>query len=264
MGGGQESGFFTAGSPDYSAGLIREASFSNPGQINYGLVFGVIGVAICSVVFVSLWTWAAGSERYRKYRIREPVRDPLAKVSKFKQVSNAVVFDIALCCAYLVLAYDWLVQDGSVGLLTMFGQILAILLIYDFMFYWVHRLFHHPFLMRHVHGVHHKVRFPKAVDDFYIHPVDSFWVITLFFSSIAIVGPLSTTSMIVTLFVWVFINNSLHSGLNFPHPLFTLTNYWARRHEVHHGLNVSANFGSIFPFWDMMFGTHVPISDADG
>ena len=228
-----------------------------PGRINYELIFGFVGVAICSVIFVSLWTWAASSERYQKYRIHTPVRDPLAKTSKFKQVSRAVVFDITLYIVYLVLAYDWLIHDGSVGLLTMLIQVLAILLIYDFMFYWVHRLFHHPFLMRHVHGVHHRVRFPKAVDDFFLHPVDSLWVTTLFFLSIAIVGPLSTTGFIVTLFVYVFINNSLHSGLNFPHPLFTLTNYLARKHEVHHGQNVSANFGSIFPFWDIMFGTNV-------
>lgn len=242
---------------EHATWLGREAGLSDPGKINYELIFGIIGVAICSTVFISLWTWAAGSERYQKYRIRTPVRDPLAKVSRFKEVSRALVFDIIFYVAYLVLAYDWLIQDGSVGLLTMFGQVLAILLIYDFMFYWVHRLFHHPFLMRRVHGVHHKVRFPKAIDDYYLHPIDSLWVTTLFFSSIAIVGPLSTTSFIVTLFVYVFINNSLHSGLNLPHPLFALTNYLARRHEVHHGKKASANFGSIFPFWDMMFGTNV-------
>ena len=244
---------------EHATWLGREAGGGgfDPGKINYELIFGIIGVAVCSMVFISLWTWAAGSERYQKYRIRKPGRDPLAKVSRFKQVSEALVFDIIFYIAYLVLAYDWLIQDGSVGLLTMFGQVLAILLIYDFMFYWVHRLFHHPFLMRHVHGVHHKVRFPKAIDDYYLHPIDSLWVTTLFFSSIAIVGPLSTTSFIVTLFVYVFINNSLHSGLNLPHPLFTLTNYLARRHEVHHGKKASANFGSIFPFWDMMFGTNV-------
>ena len=245
------------------AGLRTEAGLSDPGQVNYELIFGVIGIAICSVVFISLWTWAANSERYQKYRIRMPVRDPLEKAGKFKEVSRAVVFDITLYCVYLVLAYDWLIQDGSVGLLTMFGQVLAILLIYDFGFYWVHRLFHHPFLMRRVHGVHHKVRFPKAIDDFYLHPIDSLWVTTLFFSSIAIVGPLNTTSFLVTLFVYVFINNSLHSGLSLPHPLFTLTNYLARRHEVHHGQKISANFGSIFPFWDMMFGTNVPISGTN-
>ena len=224
--------------------------------INYPLLLGVVGVAVCSGAFVCLWTWAASSERYSKYRLRMPGDDPLAAVSKKGRIISIIAFDILLYSSYVVLAYNWLIKDEVDGVLMVIGQVLAILLIYDFMFYWVHRLFHRPFLMRHVHGVHHRVRFPKAVDDFYLHAIDSLWVTTLFFMSIAIVGPLGANTFIVTLFVYVSINNTLHSGLNFPHPLFRLTNYWAREHDVHHGKNLSANFGSIFPIWDMMFGTH--------
>ena len=228
-------------------------------QINFPLLYGVVGVAVCSAVFVSLWTLAAGSERFGIYRLRTPISDSLAGVGKRKRIALIVGFDILLYSGYLVLAYDWLIKDGSDAFWIVIGQVLAVLLIYDFMFYWVHRLFHLPFLMRHVHAVHHKVRFPKAVDDFDLHPVDSLWVTTLFFSSIAIVGPLSPTAFVVTLFVYVFINNALHSGLNLPHPCFKLTNYWARKHDVHHGKNLSSNFGSIFPFWDVMFGTNVRV-----
>lgn len=53
---------------EHATGLGGEAGFFDLGQINYELIFGVIGIAICSVVFISLWTWAAGSERYQKYR----------------------------------------------------------------------------------------------------------------------------------------------------------------------------------------------------
>ena len=228
-------------------------------EINLPLLYGVVGVAVCSAVFVSCWTWAADSERFGMYRLRRPVSAPPADIGKRKRIASIIAFDILIYSVYLVLAYDWLIEDGSDGFWTIVGQILAVLLIYDFMFYWVHRLFHVPFLMRHVHAVHHKVRFPKAVDDFDLHPVDSLWVTTLFFLSIAIVGPLSPTAFVVTLLVYVFINNTLHSGLNLPHPCFKLTNYWARKHDVHHGTNLSANFGSVFPIWDMMFGTNVRV-----
>ena len=228
-------------------------------QINYQLLIGVIIVGICSTVFVSLWTLAANSERYSIYRLRNSINDPLAGVDKKRRILSIIAFDILLYCIYLVFAYDWLIKTGTESLIVMIGQVVAILLIYDFLFYWVHRLFHLPVLMRYVHAIHHKVRFPRAIDDFYLSAVDSLWVTTLLFSSIAIVGPLSTNALILTLFVYVFINNTLHSGLNFPHPLFKLTNYWARKHDVHHGKNLSANFGSIFPFWDVMFGTNVKV-----
>ena len=227
-------------------------------RFNYGLIVGMIGLFCCSAIFHLLWTWVGSAERFSEYRLRKPVNDPFAKIRKSTWVVPVIAFDISLYAAYLVLGYDWLIQSSAaVGFWTIAGQVLAVLLIYDFMFYWVHRLFHLPFLMRYVHGVHHRVRFPKAVDNFYLHPVDALWVTTLFFLSIAMVGPLSTTAFIVTLFVYVFINNTLHSGVNLPHPLFKLTNYWARMHDVHHGKNRSANFGSIFPIWDMLFGTHV-------
>ena len=228
-------------------------------EINFPLLYGVVGVAVCTAAFVSLWTWAAGSERFRVYRLRTPVVGSLAETGKKKRIATIILFDVLLYTAYLTLAYDWLIKDASDAFLIVIGQVFAVLLIYDLMFYWVHRLFHLPFLMRQVHAVHHRVRFPKAVDDFDLHPVDSLWVTTLFFLSIAIVGPLSPTAFVVTLFVYVFINITLHSGLHLPHPCFKLTNYWARKHDVHHGKNPSSNFGSIFPFWDAMFGTNVRV-----
>jgi len=41
-----------------------------------------------------------------------------------------------------------------------------------------------------------------------------------------------------------------------PHPAFKLTNYWVIRHDRHHYKHLNTNFASIFPYWDMMFGTH--------
>ena len=231
---------------------------------NFELLYGVIGVAVCSTIFLHAWTWAANVERFQRYRMYGSVADPLAKVSKRGRIVSTLAFDILLYGAGLFLAYDWMIKDGTDGLATVIGQVLAVLVLYDFMLYWVHRLFHVPFLMRHVHGVHHRVRSPKAVDDFYKSPLDSVWVTALLFGSIAIVGPLSTSAFVGTLFAYVFIHNALHSGLSFPHPVFRLTNHWARRHGMHHAENPSANFGVIFPIWDLAFGTAWPRSRKDG
>ena len=225
-------------------------------QINFPLIAGLVGVYFFSVIFTVLQTRATSSERYKKYRLYTPVNDPLANTSKFLRTSLIIIFIACIWTAYLTQGYDWVIHDEPAGFAVLLGQVLAVLLIYDFMFYWVHRAFHLPFLMRYVHHVHHRVRFPTAIDDYYLHPIDTLWVTTLFFLSIAIIGPVNTTTFIATLFVWVFINNSIHGGLNLPHPIFKLTNYWARMHECHHGKNMQSNFGSIFPFWDMMFGTH--------
>lgn len=228
-------------------------------EFDYQLLFGGIFVVSCSAIFLSLWTWAANSARFSKYRLRDPKLEPPRRADRMRRIPLVMAFDLLLCSAYLVFGYDWLIKTEPDSLLVMIAQGFAVLMLYDFMFYWVHRLFHLPFLMRHFHAIHHKIRSPRSIDDFYLHVVDGAWVITLFFASVAIVGPLSTYALIPTLLVYVFVNNTLHSGLNFPHPVFKLTNYWARKHDVHHNTNVSANFGSIFPIWDLMFGTNVKV-----
>lgn len=224
-------------------------------NINFTLISGLVGVYIFSLIFTGLLTWAASSERYRQYRLYMPVKDPLANTSKFPRTFCIIIFNAFLWTVYLTQGYEWVIHDKPASLAMLLWQVIAILVIYDFMFYWIHRVFHLRLLLKYVHYVHHRVRYPTAIDDYYLHPVDSLWVTTLFFLSIAIVGPVNTTTFIVTLFVWVFINNSIHGGMNFPHPVFRLTNYWARMHECHHGKSMRSNFGSIFPIWDTMFGT---------
>ena len=225
-------------------------------NVNYGLIFGFIGIAVFSGVFLSAWTWAATSKRYSKYRIRPPEgNDPLEGLNRYKEVLKAVLVDATIYIAYLFLAYEWLIKESSTGWLTILVQVLAVMTIYDFMLYWVHRAMHHRFFMKHVHGFHHRVIFPRGIDDFYKHPLDSLWVISLFFLSTAIVGPLSTTGFVATLFVFAFLNNCQHVGMTIPHPLFAVINDVARRHELHHNEDSSSNYALIFPFWDWMFGT---------
>lgn len=220
----------------------------------FGLISGLVGIACCSALFTSALTRAAGSERFSKYRLTSAI-DPLRKVNKSRHVLLIILFDLCLYCSCLVFGYKWLIREGSTGFWTTLVQIFAVLLIYDFGFYWTHRLFHSRFLMRHVHSIHHRVRVPKAVDDYYLHPLDSLWVTTLFFGSIAIVGPLSIPTFILTFLAYVFINNCLHSGLSLPHACFRPINYLAHKHNIHHNVNISSNFASIFPILDKIFGT---------
>ena len=72
----------------------------------------------------------------------------------------------------------------------------------------------------------------------------------------AIIPQTGEISGLAAVFVFIMINNVNHTGLELPHPIFRLTNHWARKHDHHHGVNPRANYGSIFPFWDKIFGTY--------
>ena len=240
--------------------MIHDGDF----WINVPLVVGIFCIYCISLCHVTLQTWMARSSRYRRYRLHPEGDDDLPILPRLKGTALIMLFLACLWAVLLTLGYDLFLRDGPAGLSAMAVQFFAILLIYDFLFYWTHRVLHRPFLMRFVHGMHHQIRVPMAIDDFFLHPGDATTMSVLFLSSVAIVGPVNTATFIAALAAWVFMNNSIHAGFHWPHPIFRLTNFWALTHDVHHGANRNANFGAFLPVWDMMFGTYHRVKEKPG
>lgn len=135
------------------------------------------------------------------------------------------------------------------------GETLAVLIVYDFLYYLLHRFpFHQWSVLKQVHAVHHTARFPVALDSLYLHPVENFLGLALLFACIWLVGPITVTSFGVMFFVYSFLNIAVHAGVTFPFPLhyFSLL---ARKHDVHHATMSAGNFASITPLPDLLFGT---------
>ncbi len=200
--------------------------------------------------------WAVHSKRFSKYRLRTPVRDPLPAVQKYRNIAMNLTLSLAIYFAVVYVGAEYLVRDSAPGFALFVGEVLASLLLYDFLYYLLHRLLHRPRMMRLIHGVHHKVLYPTAFDGLYIHPVELVAALIPLFVSIAVVGPISAASFLSVLVVHAFANIVVHTSVVVPHPAFKLTNYWVIRHDRHHYKHLNTNFASIFPYWDMMFGTH--------
>ena len=199
--------------------------------------------------------WAVYSERFKQYRVRTPVRDPLPAVPRYLNISMNLTLSLAIYFAVLYVGAEYLFYDAMPGLALFFGEVLASLLLYDLLYYFLHRLLHRPLMMKLFHGVHHKVLYPTAFDELYIHPVELVAALIPLFLGIAVVGPISVASLLTVLVVHVFVNIVVHAGLVLPHPAFRLTNYWVIRHDRHHHKHLNTNFAQIVPSWDMLFGT---------
>ena len=167
-----------------------------------------------------------------------------------------LTLSLAICFAVLYVGAEYLVYDAMPGFALFFGEVLAALLLYDLLYCFLHRMLHLPLMMRLLHGVHHRVRYPTALDGLYIHPVELVAALVPLFLGIAVVGPIGVASLLTVLVVHAFVNIVVHTSLVLPHPAFKLTSYWAIRHDRHHYKHVNTSFAPIFPFWDMMFGTH--------
>lgn len=219
----------------------------------YLMLFAILAI---DGALMALLMWMVHSERYKKYRIRTPETQRISNEKKFKNISGNGIFSTVLLVAVIYLFHDVLIYEGSARGVVIFGEVAGALLLYDFMYYFMHRTMHHPKLMKYVHGVHHYVRYPTSAESIYLHPVENAAGLLLLMLSIYLLGPISIVSFGIAFFVYSTVNILVHSNLVLPHPAFRLFNFWAVKHDYHHGKHLNKNYASITPFWDLMFGTY--------
>jgi len=204
---------------------------------------------------MAFFAWAVHSPRFAQYRIRTPDRQRISNGRKAVNISLNGLLAISLFAFVFVYFGDALVGEEPVPPVMVFGEVLASLMLYDFMYYFLHRGMHNPKLMKYVHGVHHYVRFPTSAESIFLHPAENIAGLGLLCVAISIVGPISPVSFLAVFFIHHIVNILVHSNLVLPHPMFKLFNFWAIKHDLHHGKHLNKNYASIFPFWDQMFGT---------
>lgn len=202
------------------------------------------------------YSWAATSTRLAKYRIRTPETYRIPKAKKFTNISLNGLLSLVFMGAVFYYAGDKIIYDAKASGLTIFGEVLASLLLYDFMYYFLHRGMHHPKVMKYVHGVHHYVRFPTSSESIYLHPLENVAGLGLLCLAMAILGPVSAVSFLIIFFVHSTANIIVHCNLVLPWGVFKLFNFWAKKHDLHHGKHLNRNYASLFPFWDLMFDTY--------
>ena len=127
----------------------------------------------------------------------------------------------------------------------------------DFLYYWMHRAMHTRWLLKHVHGIHHRVLSPWAITGNYMHPLE--YVLT---GSLMFMGPALLGSHVIVLWLWVIFRQweaaEGHCGYAFPwSPTHWLPfSHGALHHDFHHA-RVRGNYAGFLPVWDKLFGTYV-------
>lgn len=144
-------------------------------------------------------------------------------------------------------------------------EIVAVLLVFDFMYYWTHRsLFHGDWKgnpLRKIHALHHQARKPTYVDALYVHPIETIIGLLLFLGSIPIVAAVSGTTLNVfsmVLATWIFtqLNTLNHVYTRFPdRQPFRVIDYITGVHAAHHVDMNHGNFATLTMFYDKLFGT---------
>ncbi len=211
---------------------------------------GVLMVAL-HLLYASPLTDAA------KIYPKRPKRMPPGKFLR-NMIPNTI-FSGLLAVGVVLGLRSWLIDEStaSIELLDVAADVCATLMLYDFLYYFMHRfLFHEWKAMRRVHTVHHTNKFPTAFESLYMHPLENLMGLGLLMVCTAIVGPVSVPAFGVIFAIYSWLNLVIHSGLDFDRPGLRAFGYMARKHARHHASMRAGNYASITPIPDLLFDTH--------
>ncbi|MBN8609481.1 MAG: sterol desaturase family protein [Deltaproteobacteria bacterium] len=213
-----------------------------------------VSLAVSGVLVVAL-AWMHHAPRFADHRIRKGM--PM-RMSIPHRVTMGVITSVLSLA--ITLGTPWLLRDvffteTMPAWWVMVLQGIGIVLVYDFTYYFLHRLMHVKALMPLVHHQHHRAVNPSSLEAFYQHPAELVAGLTLLFFALWAVGPVHTRVFGVVFFFYSTVNILVHSGMQFRTPLLAPIDYLTRKHHAHHLQDGRKNYATLTPFWDLMFGT---------
>lgn len=140
-------------------------------------------------------------------------------------------------------------------------ELVAVVLVHDAYFYWMHRAIHHRRLFRRVHRRHHVSRTPTPWAAYSFSGSEAF-LEALFLPLCLLLVPLHLWIIVIFTLHQIFRNALGHAGVELMppgasrHPLtgwLTTTTH----HDLHHSEG-RWNFGLYFTHWDRWMGTEHP------
>jgi sterol desaturase/sphingolipid hydroxylase (fatty acid hydroxylase superfamily) len=196
------------------------------------------------------------SELGKRYMISD---DPHRSVSDARVYRDAVLnsaFSAVLIFSITFGLEGYLFYDHATPVYVMVIEALAVIFIYDFAYYFMHRYPLHEWkLLRWVHAVHHAARNPRTLDSLLLHPIETVAGLALLFGTIAIVGGVHLYTFGAIFVAYTVFNILNHAGVNIPRFPFKTLGTLAVKHDRHHHSMLSGNYASITPLPDIIFRT---------
>lgn len=218
----------------------------------YSIILAIFALDGALLTFLA---YAYHAKRFEPHRIslKESMKVPDKK--RLLNITYIAVLSVITVFGLTFAIYPYALHQNPTSAWRIVFEIFAILLVYDFAYYWLHRAMHIKKLMRFVHGVHHEVHNPTAMESFYLHPLEMFAGLALLSACICLVGPVHIYSFAVVFFIHSTLNITVHSGLESKRLILFPIDYLTKKHYIHHAGNYNNNYASLTPFWDMLFGT---------
>ena len=216
----------------------------------------IVAILLFDGALLAFLAWAYHSERFAKHRISPMESMKVPKKTRLINIAVSSVLSLVVLFGLTYLIYPYTFHTNPTPVWRVLLEIFAILLVYDFAYYWLHRFMHHKSVMRLVHGVHHAVRNPTAMESFYLHPAELFAGLALLLACTWLIGPVHGYAFAAVFFLHSSLNIVVHSGLLSGSKLLAPIDHLTRKHHVHHMADREKNYASLTPLPDMLFGTY--------
>jgi sterol desaturase/sphingolipid hydroxylase (fatty acid hydroxylase superfamily) len=229
------------------------------GGLFVGLDFFIINVLFTGALFIPI-------ERILpKHKEQVVLRDDWREDLFYYLVSSLMVQILT----YLTLApSNFVTQNADVSAVRAFArslpwvvQFIAIMLLTDFMQYWLHRAFHRVPALWRFHAVHHSARTMDWMAGARMHFLEIIILRAVTATPALVIGFDESAIQAYVLLVYVY-STFLHANIGTSFGFMEKVLAAPRFHHWHHGVEdeaVDVNFAIHFPFLDRLFGTyHLP------
>lgn len=145
---------------------------------------------------------------------------------------------------------------GPLGLFSPPSQGIIYLILSDLLMYWIHRIFHVGILWP-IHLIHHTAADVDWTTSYRFHPLNlalGGWLVTSIFIFLGI----SPANVIWVAYIQSIMSYFVHANLNItfgPFKYIIATPVFHRWHHTILAEGGTSNYGAVFSFWDVMFGT---------
>jgi sterol desaturase/sphingolipid hydroxylase (fatty acid hydroxylase superfamily) len=214
-----------------------------------------VGYGCGSLTFLFLRR-AFRSEEMKPWIISEDPQRSVDSAALHRSVKvNSIVSIVFMTTSSLAL-HDFIVYGGEVALWRIPLEALAAVLVYDFVYYFVHRYpFHEWSILRSVHAVHHLTKHPRGVDSLLLHPAETCIGLAALLAAVAVVGGVHYASFAILFIGYTTINVINHAGIDFQRFPYRTLGRLAVKHDKHHNKELAGNYAFLTSIPDSMFGT---------
>jgi sterol desaturase/sphingolipid hydroxylase (fatty acid hydroxylase superfamily) len=236
--------------------LPRVEDLTGGRNFYFGLDFFILNVIFGGILFIPL-------ERLFPHRAEQPVFRTEWREDLFYYFLSSMLVQVL---GFTTLApSNWLVGTGRfdalrewVGALPFVVQLLAIMVITDFVQYWLHRAFHRVPWMWKFHAVHHSAKEMDWIAGARMHFLEII-VLRAATATPAFVLGFTLEALQVYLLIVYVLSTFVHANLNWKLGFMEKFLVTPRFHHWHHGIEkeaIDVNFAIHFPLYDKLFGTH--------